>query len=183
MFIYPEKTRSCKRPTESSSSSKNHRSDCLICRKQDGQDHEEAPPPGGYIVEGKHFLVEHAPLKLSNAGTVIVESRRNLLDFGVMTSAESAELALILKRLAPALKAATGAHRIYFLALMERVPHFHLWLVPKKKQGRLLGWPTWRAVLCPPRGARQKRSRARSEDSSSRQSRSPDRTVYFLETA
>jgi len=56
-----------------------------------------------------------------------------------MTSAESAELGWILKRLVPALKIATGAHRIYFLALMERVPHFHLWLVPKKKQGRLLG--------------------------------------------
>jgi len=139
MFIYPEKKRSRKHPTETGSPPFYHRSDCLICRRQDGQGHEEAPPPGGYIVEGKHFLVEHAPLKLSNAGTVIVESRRHLLDFGEMTSAESAELGSILKRLVPALKIATGAHRIYFLALMERVPHFHLWLVPKKKQGRLLG--------------------------------------------
>ena len=139
MFIYPEKRRSRKHPEETSSLPMNHRSDCLICRKQDGQGHEEAPPPGGYIVEGKHFLVEHAPLKLSNAGTVIVESRRHLLDFGEMISAESAELGSILKRLVPALKIATGAHRIYFLALMERILHFHLWLVPKKKQGRLWG--------------------------------------------
>src|SRR5580692_8208179 len=92
MFIYPEKRRSRKHSTETVSPPMNHRSDCLICRKQDGQGREEAPPPGGYIVEGKHFLVEHAPLKLSNAGTVIVESRRHLLDFGEMTSAESAEL-------------------------------------------------------------------------------------------
>ena len=35
-----------------------------------------------------------------------------------MTSAESAELGSILKRLVPALKIATGAHRVYFLALM-----------------------------------------------------------------
>jgi diadenosine tetraphosphate (Ap4A) HIT family hydrolase len=139
MFTYPVKERSRKHPTETSSPPNYHRSDCLICRKQDGQGHEEAAPLGGYIVEGKHFLVEHAPLKQSNAGTVIVESRRHLLDFGDMTSAESAELASILKRLVPALKIATGAHRIYFLALMERVPHFHLWLVPKKKQGRLRG--------------------------------------------
>jgi diadenosine tetraphosphate (Ap4A) HIT family hydrolase len=139
MSIYSEKKRSRKHPTESGSPPFYHRSDCLICRKQDGQGHEEAPPPGGYIFEGKHFLVEHAPLKLSNAGTVIVESRRHLLDFGEMTSAESAELGSILKRLVPALKTTTGAHRIYFLALMERVPHFHLWLVPKTKQGRLLG--------------------------------------------
>jgi diadenosine tetraphosphate (Ap4A) HIT family hydrolase len=139
MFIYPEKRRSRKDPAETGSPPYYHQSDCLICRKQDGQGHEETPPPGGYIVEGKHFLVEHAPLKLSNAGTVIVESRRYLLDFGEMTSAESAELGSILKRLVPALKIITGAHRIYFLALMERVSHFHLWLVPKKKQGPLRG--------------------------------------------
>jgi diadenosine tetraphosphate (Ap4A) HIT family hydrolase len=56
-----------------------------------------------------------------------------------MTSAESTELGSILKRLVPAVKFATGAHRVYFLALMERAPHFHLWLVPKKKGGRLRG--------------------------------------------
>ena len=29
--------------------------------------------------------------------------------------------------------------RVYFLALMERAPHFHLWLVPKKDEGELRG--------------------------------------------
>ncbi len=116
-----------------------HRSDCFLCRRQDGQGHEEAPPPGGYIVVGRNFLAEHAPIKMSNAGTVIVESRRHLLDFGEMTTEESAELGSILHRLVPAVKEATGAHRVYFLALMERAPHFHLWLVPKKKGGRLKG--------------------------------------------
>jgi diadenosine tetraphosphate (Ap4A) HIT family hydrolase len=116
-----------------------HRSDCFICRRQDGQGHEETPPPGGYLVEGKHLLVEHAPLKMSNAGTVIAESRRHLLEFGEMTPAESAELGSILSRLVPAVKFATGPHRVYFLALMERAPHFHLWPVPKQKGGRLRG--------------------------------------------
>ena len=76
---------------------------------------------------------------MSNAGTVIVESRRHLLDFGEMTPAESAELGSILKRLVPAVKSTTGAPRVYFLALMERAPHFQLWLVPKQKRGRLKG--------------------------------------------
>jgi diadenosine tetraphosphate (Ap4A) HIT family hydrolase len=49
-----------------------------------------------------------------------------------MTAAESAELGSILHRLFPAVKAATGVERVYFLALMERAPHLHLWLVPKK---------------------------------------------------
>jgi diadenosine tetraphosphate (Ap4A) HIT family hydrolase len=52
---------------------------------------------------------------------------------------ELAELGSILHRLVPAVKAATGVQRVYYLALMERAPHFHLWLVPKKDQGELRG--------------------------------------------
>jgi diadenosine tetraphosphate (Ap4A) HIT family hydrolase len=136
MFIVPEKTRSRKQPLEIGPAPYYHRSDCFICRMQDGLGTQ---PVGGYIVEGEHFVAEHAPLKMANAGTVIVEARRHLLDSGEMTTAESAELGAILKRLVPAIKEATGAHRVYYLALMERVPHFHLWLVPKKKQTRLKG--------------------------------------------
>jgi diadenosine tetraphosphate (Ap4A) HIT family hydrolase len=120
-----------------------HRSDCNICRKQDGQKSGsellDAPIPGGYVVEGEHFLAEHAPLQSSSAGTVIVEARRHLLDFGEMTPAESAELGSVLHRLVPAVKAATEVQRVYFLALMERAPHFHLWLVPKMNDGELRG--------------------------------------------
>src|ERR1700678_3635837 len=79
-----------------------HRSDCNICRKQDGLKTGSAlldvPRAGGYIVEGEHFLVEHAPLQSSSAGTVILESRRHLLDFGEMTPTESAELGSISAR-------------------------------------------------------------------------------------
>ena len=120
-----------------------HRSDCNICRKQDGLKTGsgllDAPRPGGYIVEGEHFLAEHAPLQESSAGTVIVEARRHLLDFGEMAPAELAALGPVLNRLVPAIKAATGVQRVYFLAVMERAPHFHLWLVPKKNEGELRG--------------------------------------------
>ncbi len=37
------------------------------------------------------------------------------------------ELGLILHRLVPAVKAATGVQRVHYLAVMERAPHFHLW--------------------------------------------------------
>ncbi len=119
-----------------------HRSDCNICRKQDGlktgSELLDTPIPGGYVVENEHFLVEHAPLQESSAGTVIVEARRHLLDFGEMTPTESAELGS-LHRIVPAIKAATGVDRVYYLAVMERAPHFHLWLVPKKNEGDLRG--------------------------------------------
>ncbi len=120
-----------------------HRSDCNICKKQDGvktgSELLDYPPPGGYIVEQEHFLVEHAPIQESSAGTVIVEARRHLLDSGDMTAAESKELGEILHHLLPAVKSATGVERVYYLALMERAAHFHLWLVPKKEIGDLRG--------------------------------------------
>jgi diadenosine tetraphosphate (Ap4A) HIT family hydrolase len=120
-----------------------HRSDCNICRKQDnlktGSQLLDVPRPGGYIVEDEHFLAEHAPLQESSAGTVILEARRHLLDFGDMTPAELAEVGSVLHRLIPAIKAATGVQRVYYLAVMERAPHFHLWLVPKKDEGDLRG--------------------------------------------
>jgi diadenosine tetraphosphate (Ap4A) HIT family hydrolase len=120
-----------------------HRSDCNICRKQDGLKTGKAlldvPAPGGYVVEDEHFLVEHAPLQESSAGTLIVEARRHFLDFGDMAPTESAQLGSILHRLIPAIKTATGSERVYYLAVMEHSPHFHLWLVPRIGDGQLRG--------------------------------------------
>jgi diadenosine tetraphosphate (Ap4A) HIT family hydrolase len=120
-----------------------HRSDCNICRKQDdlktGSKLLDVPRPGGYIVEGEHFAAEHAPLQESSAGTVIFEARRHLLDFGDMTPDELAEFGSTIHRLIPAIKAATGVQRVYYLAVMEHAPHFHLWLVPKKDEGQGIG--------------------------------------------
>jgi len=77
------------------------------------------PRPGGYIVEREHFVAEHAPLQESSSGTVILEARRHLLDFAEMTPAELAEVGPILNKLVPAIKAATGVQRVYYLAVME----------------------------------------------------------------
>lgn len=153
-----------------------HRSDRNICRKQDGlttgSELLDVPRPGGYIVQREHFLAEHAPLRSSSAGTVIVEARRHVLDFGDMNPDELAELGSVLHRLVPAVKAATGVQRVYFLALMERAPHFHLWLVPKENVGELRESRTWLSSRrYRPRTTRLKRWRDRSVSLSS----SPDR--------
>jgi diadenosine tetraphosphate (Ap4A) HIT family hydrolase len=108
-------------------------------RFENGVEAPGRPRPDGYIVEDENYLVEHAPLKSAGAGTVIVQARRHLLDFGEMTPAETADFGSLLHRLVPAVKAATGVERVYYLALMERVAHFHLWLVPKKDEGGLRG--------------------------------------------
>src|SRR5271163_3941764 len=143
MSVSSGEKRSSERPVEIGPPPYFHRSDCNICRKQDGlktgSELLDAPRPGGYIVEGGHFLAEHAPLQESSAGTVIVEARRHLLDFGEMGPTESAELGSVLHRLVPAIKVATAVERVYFLALMERAARFHLWLVPKKNEDPLRG--------------------------------------------
>ena len=110
-------TTSSEGPAEIGPPPYHHRSDCKICRHQDGLKRGQsayAPLAGGRIVEGEHFLVEHAPLNSSSAGTVIVEAKRHLLDFGEMTPAESSELGALLHRLVPAVKAATGVERVDF---------------------------------------------------------------------
>jgi diadenosine tetraphosphate (Ap4A) HIT family hydrolase len=152
MFVYPDKAQSHKELQEIGSRPWHHRSDCYVCRKQEGI---EAPPSGGYVVEGKYFLVEHAPLKMSHVGTVIIQSRRHLLDFGEMTSAESTEFGSIMRGLVPAVKAVTGAPRVYYLSVNEQAPHFHLWLGPKKKNTKLEPLPflSRRPVPATKRGA------------------------------
>src|SRR6202167_2937149 len=143
MFTYPEAAQVREESSEIGPPPYYHRSDCNICRKQDGlktgSELLDVPIPGGYVVEDEHFLVEHAPLQESSAGTLIVEARRHLLDFGEMTPTESAELGSILHRLIPAIKAVTGVDRVYYLAVMEHSPHFHVWLVPRKGEGPLRG--------------------------------------------
>ena len=65
MFTYPEVPASGEGSAEVGPPPYFHRSDCNICRKQDGlktgSELLDAPVPGGYVVEGEHFLVEHAP--------------------------------------------------------------------------------------------------------------------------
>jgi diadenosine tetraphosphate (Ap4A) HIT family hydrolase len=111
------------------------RSDCYICRKHAGL---EPAPPGGWLFQGRHFWI-CGSLGMSTEGTVLVEARRHFLDQGEMRAVEAAELASALKAVFPAIKRATAAERVYSVALMEGVPHFHLWLVPGPKRGRVRG--------------------------------------------
>jgi hypothetical protein len=72
-------------------------------------------------------------------GTLLVESRRHFLHFGEMRAAEAVELASILRAVFPAIERAVGGERLYSIALMDAVPHFHLWRVPKPKRSRMTG--------------------------------------------
>ena len=103
---------------------------CFICRKHNGQ---EAVPPGGYIYEDEHWMVCHAPAELGPLGTLFIESKRHFLDFAEMTDEESASLGNVMRKIYQALKTHTNAERIYQVTLIDGVPHFHSWLVPRRK--------------------------------------------------
>ena len=104
---------------------------CFICRKHN---RGEAAPPGGYIYEDEYWMVCHAPAKLGPLGTLFIESKRHFLDYAEMTDNESASLGNVMRRIYHALKLHSGAERVYQVTMMDGAPHFHSWLVPRRKE-------------------------------------------------
>jgi diadenosine tetraphosphate (Ap4A) HIT family hydrolase len=114
----------------------NAQSDCLICDKQRGITHQ---PPGGYIYTGEYFAVCHAPVNTGPLGTLFIEARRHVLDYASMTPQELATIGPLLQRVYRALRQLTGAERIYQVAMIDGVPHFHCWLVPRRPSDTIKG--------------------------------------------
>ncbi|MGE5252306.1 MAG: HIT family protein, partial [Bacteroidota bacterium] len=110
--------------------------DCFLCRKHEGK---EAAPPGGYLYADARWMVCHAAARLGPLGTLFLESRRHFLDYSEMTGEEAASLGSVLQKVFEALREQTGAERIYQVVLLEGVPHYHAWLVPRRKEDRERG--------------------------------------------
>lgn len=104
---------------------------CFLCKKHTG---EFARPPGGCIYEDTHWKVCHAPVDKGPLGTLFVESKRHFLDFAGMLPDEASSYGILLKKLYTELKVLTDAERIYLVVMLEGVPHFHAWLVPRTKE-------------------------------------------------
>jgi diadenosine tetraphosphate (Ap4A) HIT family hydrolase len=101
---------------------------CFICCKHTGQ---ESSPPGGYIYRDKYWMVCHAPLDKGPLGTLFVESRRHILDFSDFNDEEARSFGELVRKIYEALRPQVGAQRIYLVTMMEGVPHFHAWIVPR----------------------------------------------------
>ena len=104
--------------------------DCFLCQKHKG---EVAPPPGGYIYKGAHWLVCHAPVDKGPLGTLFIESQRHFLDFAEANEEELANYGLLLKKVYATLKPVTGAERLYQIVFLEGIAHFHAWLIPRRE--------------------------------------------------
>ncbi len=105
--------------------------DCHFC----------APPDEELECGDPHFRVTHAPLDRARPGTLIVATRRHVLDFGDLSGEEAAGFGALLRSLYPAVRAATGAERVHIVATMDFVPHFHVWVVPRAAAEPLRGIP------------------------------------------
>ncbi|MGD8402999.1 MAG: HIT family protein [Anaerolineales bacterium] len=104
--------------------------DCFLCKKHKG---EVAPPPGGYIYDGPHWLVCHAPADKGPLGTLFIESRRHFLDFSEADEDELTAYGPLLKKVYAAIRSLTGAERVYQVVFLEGIPHFHAWLIPRRE--------------------------------------------------
>lgn len=107
--------------------------ECSLCQKHKGLG-ELAHPPGGYIYEDEHWMVCHAPVKIGPLGTLFIESRRHFLDFAEFDPEEQATYGILAQKISAVLKRLTQAERIYHVSMVEGIPHFHVWLVPRTKE-------------------------------------------------
>ena len=111
-------------------------SSCLICDKHDGVGYH---PPGGFIFRGAYFSICHAPLEAGPAGTLFIESNRHFLDYSEMTPAELSAFGPLIGKVVKYLKEATQAERIYQVTMIDGIPHFHTWLVPRRSSDTTRG--------------------------------------------
>lgn len=93
-----------------------------------------AAAPGGYILQDADWLVCHAPVTKGSLGTLFIESRRHILDYGDFNDREAATFAATLRCMYAALQLRLQPQRIYLLSMMEGIPHFHAWIVPRMPQ-------------------------------------------------
>lgn len=124
---------------------------CLICRKYAGGTVPawagRAEPPGKHLIDDPLWRVGHGPAIFSPPGTLLIEAKRHFLDYAEMTPEELATYPVLLARLMPLIKRATGAERVHVFSNMDGAAHFHTWLMPRRpdqvRGRRFLTNPGW----------------------------------------
>ncbi len=87
---------------------------------------------GGIVYEDDfvcaHHTYQEEPTYL---GHLMLRTKRHVLGLAELTEAEGRALGLAMARLSAALKACTGAEKVYAEAYYEVVPHLHLFLTAR----------------------------------------------------
>ncbi len=101
---------------------------CLFCDVQRGQ----PPAVGGGVYEDELVYAYHwADEGPSYLGHLALTTKRHALDFTELTPAEAQSVGLLITRLSSALKACTGAEKIYAEFYGEVTPHLHVLLTAR----------------------------------------------------
>lgn len=100
--------------------------DCELCRLEASTEE----PPGGWVLRTDLWSVCVAP-GFEAPGWLFLQLRRHAEGPMGMDDAEAAELGPLVARVSAGIQAATGAERVYLLALGETFPHFHVLLLPR----------------------------------------------------
>lgn len=99
---------------------------CEICRRE-AAEHE---PLGGWVLRTEHWSACVGP-GFEVPGWLFLELRRHAEGPMAMDPAEAGEVGHHLVELSDAIRAATGAEKVYVVAFGEVYAHFHLLLLPR----------------------------------------------------
>jgi diadenosine tetraphosphate (Ap4A) HIT family hydrolase len=100
---------------------------CVACEANAGQ----RTTPGGVIHQDAHWRLEHALSPAPLAGWLILKPLRHCEGLEELTEAEADALGPLLRRACAALRAATGADKVYSAFWGEAVAHLHIHLIPR----------------------------------------------------
>ena len=112
-----------------------HDESCWFCNPAVRTD----PPPGGWLIEDRTWRAGHVPPGYGPAGTVVLETRRHVLDQSGFDDDEARSCVEVTGRLVEAVREVTGCDRVYLWATMDGFPHFLVWLAPWASTAELRG--------------------------------------------
>jgi diadenosine tetraphosphate (Ap4A) HIT family hydrolase len=101
-------------------------SDCQICTRE----RSDTEPTGGWVLRTPLWTACVAE-GYEAPGWLFLQTRRHTEGPMGMNAEEAGELGLHMAELSGAIRAVTGAEKIYVLAYGERFPHFHMVLLPR----------------------------------------------------
>ncbi len=119
---------------------------CPFCNIQRGL----VPLIGGPVYEddlvyAHHFHVGEGP---TNHGHLLLETKRHTPGFADLIPAEAQAMGILITRLSSALKACTGAEKVYAVFYGEVIPHLHVHLTARYPdtpdeflRWKIEGWP------------------------------------------
>lgn len=100
---------------------------CAVC----GFEHPVRRSPELVAWEDDLWIVRHHMLPAPLAGWFLLVSRRHLGGPADLSDGEAAAFGPAIRRVSQAIKAVTGAPKVYAIAFGEGSPHLHVHLIPR----------------------------------------------------